>query len=389
MLPAPALDATIRFARRGAPRPGGATRYGRLVVSTELLAERFRSFARTTTRAPLYRSLAERIADDPQVLGLLGPAPDQQAVPVLLLAAVHSLVLAEPQCELARHYRNLHDPPSHGDPWPVFRRFALERSEEIMSTVAHRHTQTNEVGRCALFVPGLALVSAEVGAMALVDVGTSAGLNLLLGHYRYRYSGDNGITDIGPDSPVELSCSLRGRPHLPDRPPEITSAVGLDAQPIDVSDDDECRWLEACVWPDQVERFHRLVSAVTLARDAPPDVRRGDAVRDAAPLALAAAATAHPVVLTSWVLNYLSPEERVRFVAALDAAGRQVDLTWLIAESPAATGGIPLPTTTPAEELTVLALVRWRGGIRTTQRLATCHPHGSWMHWEIRASHGT
>ena len=32
--------------------------------------------------------------------------------------------------------------------------------------------------------------------------------------------------------------------------------------------------------------------------------------------------------------------------------------------------------------ITVLSVVRWRNGQREVQRLATCHPHGYWMHWE-------
>lgn len=348
----------------------------------EHLAERFRSFADTTTRAPLYRTLAERIADDADVLHLLTTAPDQQAVPVLLLAAVHSLVLDAPDSELASHYPNLHHPPSSADPWPVFRRFALDRAEQIMSIVASRHTQTNEVGRCALFLPGLGLVAEEVGALALVDVGTSAGLSLLLDRYRYCYSAGTATSCVGPTSPVEIACSVRGRPPLPGKLPTIVTAVGLDARPIDVADDQACRWLEACVWPDQADRFHRLVAALALARLSPPDVRTGDAILDLAPLVEDAARVAHPVVMNSWVLNYLTFEQRLEYVAALDSLGRQIDLSWLSAESPAATGGLPIPTTSPAEELTVLSLVRWRDGQRSVVRLATCHPHGYWMHWE-------
>jgi hypothetical protein len=41
-----------------------------------------------------------------------------------------------------------------------------------------------------------------------------------------------------------------------------------------------------------------------------------------------------------------------------------------------------IPTTEPAEDLTVLSVVRWRNGRREVERLATCHPHGYWMHWE-------
>ena len=30
---------------------------------------------------------------------------------------------------------------------------------------------------------------------------------------------------------------------------------------------------------------------------------------------------------------------------------------------------------------TVLSMARWRGGRRTVEHLATCHPHGFWIHW--------
>jgi hypothetical protein len=56
----------------------------------------------------------------------------------------------------------------------------------------------------------------------------------------------------------------------------------------------------------------------------------------------------------------------------------------VIAEAPSQTPGLPVPTTDPPEELTVLSLVRWRNGARTAQRLATTHPHGYWLHWETR-----
>ena len=35
----------------------------------------------------------------------------------------------------------------------------------------------------------------------------------------------------------------------------------------DITDDDEARWLEACVWPDQTDRFERLKATIEMARD--------------------------------------------------------------------------------------------------------------------------
>ena len=67
------------------------------VVTPDELAVRFRNFAdASTARAPLYRHLSASIADDAEVAALLNAAPDEQAIPVLLFAAVHHLVLDDP-----------------------------------------------------------------------------------------------------------------------------------------------------------------------------------------------------------------------------------------------------------------------------------------------------
>ena len=82
-------------------------------------------------------------------------------------------------------------------------------------------------------------------------------------------------------------------------------------------------------------------------------------------------------------MNYLTPDERREFVAALDRAAAEQDVSWVYAENPALCPELPggevqgddpnLPTS--------LVLVRWRGGRRTAVLLARCHPHGRWMRW--------
>lgn len=353
------------------------------MATTAELAERFRNFAgvSTATRAPLYSRIAEGIADDPDVIALLQAAPETQQIPVLLFAAVHDLLLGGLGPDLAAHYPNLTPPgeqPATGDPAELFRSFALDHAAEVTALVATRHTQTNEVGRCAQFVPPFGLLEREVGPLVHLDVGTSAGLNLLLPRFSYEYEPGGGV---GEPSPVHLVCATRGEVPLPAAMPSVARSIGIDLMPIDVLDDDEVRWLEACVWPDQADRFARLVAAVELARRHPPDVRKGDAVADVAALVREAVDHGHPVVTNSWVLNYLPHDVRVAYVDALDAAGAAHDLSWVIAEAPAQTPGLPVPTTDPPEEITVVSLVRWRDGVRTVQRLATTHPHGYWLRW--------
>jgi hypothetical protein len=140
--------------------------------------------------------------------------------------------------------------------------------------------------------------------------------------------------------------------------------------------------LEACVWPDQADRFERLVAAIGIARRHPPDVRAGDAVNDLAAVIDEVSSAGHPVVTNSWVLNYLPDDARLDYVATLDQLGTERDLSWIIAEAPAQTSGLPVPTTDPPEEITVISLIRWRDGRRSVQRLGTTHPHGYWVRWE-------
>ena len=351
------------------------------------LAERFRHHSELAfPRAPLNAVLCAIIARDRSLAGLLGHAPPTQQTPVLLLAAIHFLLLDAPDEPLARWYRSLTEDPRAPDDEalaPTLSRFISDRGPEIVELLATRRTQTNEVGRCASFLPALELVAGEVGPLAHLDVGSSAGLTTLLPHFSYRY--DDGPL-IGEDTTtrIELTCSTRGAAPLDLsslRIPPVVAACGIDSRPVDVTDPNEARWIEACCWPDQVDRFRRLRAAIGVAREHPPELLAGDAVESVAPAVDRLASRGHPVVTTSWMLNYLVPDQRRAFVDRLEEAGRSLDLSWLIAEAPIQTPELPHADDQAGEEITALTLVTWRDGRRTVRHLGTCHPHGYWIHW--------
>ena len=222
------------------------------------MAALFAEFARTASpRAPLYHRLATGIAADPALAALLLSAPPMQRQPVLLFACIHDLLLAgRPDEGLARFYPDLVAEPDDGDPMPAFAAFTAAHADELAELLVTRSTQTNEIGRCALLLPAFGLVADEIGPLAHVDVGASAGLNLLLDRYHYTYEPGR---QLGRPSTVELRCGTRGRVRLPSALPPIVERVGLDRSPVDVDDDDAARWLTACVWPDQTDRVERLV----------------------------------------------------------------------------------------------------------------------------------
>jgi len=202
----------------------------------------YREFAAREARgrSPLYERLALGVAADADIAHLLDRVPPSKRQPNLLFATVRFL----------------------GGMGTDFAADLLIR----------RRTQTNEVGRCAILLPVLARLE---GPLALVEVGASAGLCLLLDRYQYRY-GDQLVGD--PSAPLLLECQAIGPVPKPKHVPDVVWRRGIDVAPIDVTDDDAVRWLEACVWADQTERTARLRAAVEVARREPPVVEQGDAL---------------------------------------------------------------------------------------------------------------
>lgn len=373
----------------------------------------FADFADTAVRhLPLYRRLCEGAAADPEVADrlLIAPQPEQR-VPNLLLAAVHDVLLAgdhDPEAAaLAQWYRSVTDTPRRlgrgaDDPWPHFRALALEH-EGVAERLRTRTTQTNEVGRCATLLPALMDVAADGRHLGLVEVGASAGLNLLLDRYGYSYApasqpvaphdGERaGEIKVAPDSPLVLHCTLRGphRPPLAGPMPTIASRVGLDRSPVDVGDPAQARWLVACQWPDQPDRVHRARTAIALSHGRRPRIVTGDAVDDVAGVLEGVAESVFPVVMSTWVLYYLSPERQQAFITALDDVGAHRDVSLVFAEQPAVVPGLaaagalpPRPDGAPDGTATALVRLDWRDGRRTGIRLGDQHPHGTWLEWLI------
>lgn len=353
------------------------------------MRRRFSESAATShPRAPLYAALSAGIAADPTLAGLLLHAPEPQRLPVLLFATTHALLLAEPDHPLAAWYPNLtveHRSPDDPALMPTFAAFVEERRAAVIDAMTSRSTQTNEVGRCLMLLPAFGAIEQDSGPLAHLDVGCSGGLTLLSDRFQYRYEPDDGrpTTTIGMPSPVVLTAKTRGDGLLPATVPTISARCGIDLHPIDVTDVGAATWLEACVWPDQRDRFLRLRSAIEIARDRPPELLAGDAVESVGPALKRMVDRGHPVVTNSWSLNYLGADDRVRYVEALDTFGAENDLSWVYLEAPEMTPELPwqLPDTPPNGQLTTINLARWRSGTRSVEYLGTAHPHGFWIHF--------
>ena len=313
-----------------------------LAVST---AENYRAFAgEARGRSPEYEALAVGVAGDQGVLAFLATLPAAKRQPNLLFAAARYLLGEAPDLS-------------------ALRALVSGRPQELSRTMLARRTQTNEAARCATLLPALAALPQP---LALIEVGCSGGLTLLPDKYSYDY-GTRQLAGTDPQAPV-LVCDPRGPVPLPSAVPDVAWRAGLDLNPLDVTSDDDVRWLECLVWPGESGRLERLRAAVATARRDPPPLRRGDLVTDLPDLVREAPAGAHVVVFHSAVLAYVSRAGRASFAETIRGLG----VTWLANESPGILPGLPSP---PADAHGFLLAENGRAVIAVTDS------HGTWVEW--------
>jgi hypothetical protein len=326
-------------------RPEPGSREGTGDEEVARIARAYRHFAEIDAArvSPLYAELAAGVAGDPAVLRFLAELPaGKRRQPMLLFAAL----------------RYLFD--DVGDAAELHR-LVLGSPDAVRATMIARATQTNEPARCAALLPVLAGLS---GPLALIEVGSSAGLCLYPDRYSYSYDG----RQVGPPSAVHLRCTTSGEGPVPDRLPDVVARIGIDLNPLDPTDPDDVAWLRTLIWPGPAaaERLARLDAATGIAAAEPPQVLHGDLV-ERLPDALALApAGSTVVVFHTAVLMYPPRERREEFVALV----RSSPAHWLAQEP---LGVLPGPRSGPDDGRFVLAL--------DGRPLARTAPHGGRIDW--------
>lgn len=344
------------------------------------LRDAWRNLADTSCRtySPLYDEICRTVARDDDLLEVLASAPPEAHDPVLVLAAVHFLLLGGLEHPLAAVYAGA----SSAGPGPLFADLCREHRDDLLALISTRQVKTNEVGRSAVVGPALTLIAARHGApLAHLDVGCSAGLNLLGDRYLLDY-GPAGATGAA-DAPVRIDCEVvGGTPPIAPELPRVVSRVGLDRAPVDVHNGEDVRWLLACVWPD-TGRIARTVAALDEARRTPLTLLEGDAADDVEAALALLPDDAVAVVTTAWVTTYLPPAARAGFRAALATASRRRTITWVSVEAPGVVQGVGGDTGGVARgvEASVLGLITLVDGDARPELLGLVHPHGSTLDW--------
>jgi len=320
--------------------------------------------------SPLYERLSLGIAGDPELLALVARSPRHNRS-LLFLAAVQYLLLQGATHPLAAYYPSLSAGPiTDADPYPLFRAFCQEHHDQILSLIMTRHVQTNEVRRCVGLLPAFGQVAQRTGGqpLYLVEIGASAGLNLLWDRYRYRYGKE---LELGPaDSPVLLECEIQGdkTPPVSLDFPQVAARVGIDLSPIDVRDPDQVLWLRALIWPEHRRRVEILEKAVQIAQSDPPRLVAGDAVERLPDVLASCPSESVPCVFHSFMIGQLPRDSRERLFQLLADVAAECPLYHVSFEW-------------PHTEHPQILLTQYEKGEKTETLLAHCNAHGHWIEW--------
>jgi hypothetical protein len=295
--------------------------------------------------------------------------PDSKAdsVPLRFAGALNGLVRKGLLPELARAYPP--NPLPDGEIlWPKVAE-ALSAAEANIRPWLALAPQTNEVGRSSILFAGLCWLWAHYPLpMHLFEIGASAGLNLNLDRYAYRF-GEEVLGAMG--AALFLTPQWEGDTP-PNLSPRVVSRAGCDLSPLDTTLAKDRERLMAYVWPDQPDRVKRLTAALAIAARHPVKIERGDAAAWVERRIGATAARGEQQVLFhSIAFQYFPKDSQERIIAHMDRAGksatRDSPLAWLRFEADP-----------ELDKAFSLRLKVWPG---EDHLLALGDPHGRWVKW--------
>lgn len=299
------------------------------------------------------------------VRGWVG-APLADALPLRVAGGLHALHLSGAEPALAGIYAG-----RSGLDDAAILAFAIHAHEAALLPWLDGPPQTNEAGRSANFV-GAMLWLADKGLpprFECLEIGSSAGINLMLDRYHY----DLGGVQIGPEpGAIRFEPEWQGNPP-PERDIAIVSARGCDVAPVDLTDPAQALRLKAYIWPEHTVRFARLEAAIAEAARAAPDLvamNAADFVE--AELARPQQPGTTRMLMHSIVWQYVPANQQARVTAAMEAAGARAT-----ADTPLAWVSLEANRVLHVHEMTVRF---WPGGAEPVL-VTRAHPHGAWIGW--------
>ncbi|MBK3494231.1 DUF2332 domain-containing protein [Viridibacillus sp. YIM B01967] len=252
------------------------------MIALEKISRNFSYFAKTECAgsSDLYECLSYEIAKDSSLLTLASKIPQGQPIPNLFFASVHYLLETSESIELMSFYKSFESNTRNpNEAFPYFKNFCLEHEEMLISLFQTKLVQTNEVRRCAYLYPIFTEIYARHHKpLALIEIGTSAGLQLGLDQYAYQYN--EGMVVGKTNSKVLLTSDNKGTalPGSIKEIPLVSNRIGIDLHTNDLNNVEDVKWLQALIWPEHTERRTLFNAATEVVQDLEIELIDGNAV---------------------------------------------------------------------------------------------------------------
>ncbi len=292
----------------------------------------------------------------------------QDAMALRVLGGLHRLVLDGAAPELAKHYPSVGGAPTAMLAMEVIQTVAA--FESALRSAVQQQVQTNEVGRSSALLGGFLAIAQETKLpLCLLEIGSSAGLNLFWDQFAYDNEAFEWNTK---QKDVVLKTEWSGpAPACLSTVPVIAERAGCDVAPVDIHDDNACRTLESFVWPDQPERLHRLRGAIAVARCRPYRLEQADAgewlKKELADMKDGTCTVIFHSIMWTYMPVVTQEYIKVQIRRAGELATDAAPVAWLRLE-------LDRPSVFPQMTLTL-----WPSGEERV--LGTAHFHGTWVQW--------
>lgn len=353
-------------------------------LDLEYLAEYFQKSSELVSKSsPLYSFIHKVISKEPALLKLSQKTRYRQPLDYLLLGSVHFLLLKNPNQELAKYYPSIAGEITKPDKHlkELFKDFCLKHQAEIEQLITSKLLQTNAPNRSSYLMPIFSLISQENGGkpLALVEIGTSASLNLYFDAYQYEYLFQNSKKSFGPiDSKVKIQSKIRDDffPNI-GKMPTIEKRIGIDQNPLDLTQPENALWLKALIWPDQLERFKRLSAAIEVVQKKPKvELVQGSTIDEFDQAVKDVNKDLTLIIFHTQVLYQFSDKARQDFWNWLDKLGQERNFYCVGAEE--------FKTWKEQFNTTELSIgnTTYKNGHKKSKLIAQSNGHAHWIKWE-------
>jgi hypothetical protein len=313
---------------------------------------------------------------------------DTLDVTLLLAAGLHRDALAgeEPASELARYYPTAGGTLASESPAfeTTLRKCMTDRRVELADFIREGKVQTNETGRGLCWV--LPSLLTGWSGIHLVDLGASAGLNLLADMRSYHLidpgAEDDSIT-LGRAGIPQFTVKCANGSGLFERliqgrRSDVLSRIGCDIAPFKLQTLEDETILKSFIWGDQDERMERLCEAIEIYKQvqkttAPVKLFQCNLPEEMSKfLEESLPHDSYPVVIYNTFITPYLRDKGSSMAAQIStwASEQSRPVLWLQWE-PARDGRKP-----PIEEMISWTVDMWRNGSHHQWPIGWVHPHG-------------